>query len=222
MGLDTLNEFLPKDTDPVSMGDDAIRETRAATKQSFGLEHFLNGYHKIPSGTTAVRPPAGNLGRLYWNTDRNQLEFDCGDRWAASPQTRSMSGGIIASGPVVYNSGGAQEVQLHSAWIDSGGLANPTYNQVHCPTYDCWVILTGHLETNVTGSLGNVLALEGFNGTAWYAITSDYENIASVLHVCACLTEPAGRQFRLTYTNATGKTATVSLAWLTIATLGAT
>jgi hypothetical protein len=81
MGLDTLDENRPRDSDPVSLGDDAIRETRASIKQSFGVEHYLDGQHKIPIGTTAVRPAAAKAGRLYFNTTTQLLEFDTGTAW---------------------------------------------------------------------------------------------------------------------------------------------
>ena len=58
-GLETLDEAAPRDTDAVSLGDDAIRETRQKTKTSVGVEHYLDGRHKVPGGTTAERPEIG-------------------------------------------------------------------------------------------------------------------------------------------------------------------
>ena len=80
-GLETLDEAAPRDTDPVSLGDDAIRETRQKTKTSVGLEHYLDGPHKLPSGTTAARPAAGRAGRVYFNTDTKSIEYDNGTAW---------------------------------------------------------------------------------------------------------------------------------------------
>jgi hypothetical protein len=84
MGLDTLDETKPFDTDPVSLGDDAIRETRASTKQSFGLEHWLSGEHKIMIGAPAARPTTGKPGRLFINSLSNVIEYDNGSAWVAS------------------------------------------------------------------------------------------------------------------------------------------
>lgn len=81
MGLDTLDETKPYDTDLVSSGDDEIRLTRAATKQSFGFEHNLAGPHKFIVGSTAARPAAGYVGRLYINSDTRNIEYDNGSVW---------------------------------------------------------------------------------------------------------------------------------------------
>ena len=62
-GLETLDEAAPRDTDPVSLGDDAIRETRQKTKTSVGLEHYLDGPHKIPRWS-AERTPSS---RSSWS-----------------------------------------------------------------------------------------------------------------------------------------------------------
>jgi hypothetical protein len=87
MGLDTLDETKPYDTDPVSLGDDEIRLTRAATKQSFGLEHFLSGEHKFIIGSSDIRPPAGKAGRLFVNTSNNVIEYDNGTAWVQTGAT---------------------------------------------------------------------------------------------------------------------------------------
>jgi hypothetical protein len=85
MGLDTLDETKPFDTDPVSLGDDEIRATRAATKQSFSMEHYLSGEHGFPiGGPTTNRPAAGKVGRLFINTSNNTVEYDNGSTWIAT------------------------------------------------------------------------------------------------------------------------------------------
>lgn len=79
--LSTLDELSPRDTEPVSTGDDAIRQTREAIKTTVGVEHDLStGYHKLLSGDSASRPPSGKDGRLYINTVTG-LECDNGTAW---------------------------------------------------------------------------------------------------------------------------------------------
>ena len=49
---------------------------------SFGLEeHSEEGYHKIPIGTLANRPNFGYAGRLFFDTDGNDLYIDTGQQW---------------------------------------------------------------------------------------------------------------------------------------------
>src|SRR5215831_7799008 len=79
--LSTLDDTQPPDTQQVAQGAARIRETRNATKTSFGIEHFLTGEHKIPVGTTAARPAAGHAGRLYINIDLIKLQYDAGGAW---------------------------------------------------------------------------------------------------------------------------------------------
>lgn len=80
--LSTLDELSPRDSDPVSQGDDAIRQTREAIKTTMALEHDLaSGVHKIPSGASSVRPVAGKAGRLFMNTQTGVLEYDTGTEW---------------------------------------------------------------------------------------------------------------------------------------------
>ncbi|PWT76631.1 MAG: hypothetical protein C5B60_03865 [Chloroflexi bacterium] len=206
----------------MSLGDDAIRETRASTKQSFGVEHFLDGPHKIPAGTTAARPAAGRLGRLWWNTDTNLIEYDAGDRWASPAQGKAMAGGIMNETPRAYPSGVASEVVMPVTWADSGGLAYPQYNQMHMPPFDCWVIMHGKIMVDGAGGLGEVLNLEGWDNArqVWYNISSIYGITASVYETTAFYPMPAGRPIRLVYVNATGVTRTVTEARLTLGILG--
>lgn len=80
--LSTLDDNSPRDSEPVALGDDAIRQTREAIKTTIGLEHDLvNGIHRIPVGTTSARPPAGKEGRLYGNSEVSRIEYDTGAEW---------------------------------------------------------------------------------------------------------------------------------------------
>ena len=74
--LSTLDETKPASSDLVSEGDDRIRETRVAIKTSFAIEHALGGVHKFNVGNTASRPAAGNVGRIYVNTQTNKIDYD--------------------------------------------------------------------------------------------------------------------------------------------------
>lgn len=88
--LSTLDVTQPPDSQAVSQGAARIRETRDATVTSFGIEHALAGMHKIPLGTTAARPAAGNAGRLYINTDLGLLQYDSGSAWLNLSATNSV------------------------------------------------------------------------------------------------------------------------------------
>jgi hypothetical protein len=95
MGLDTLDETRPFDTDPVSLGDDAIRETRKAIKDSFFIEHYLTGEHGFAIGNPATgRPPPGKLGRLFINTVNNNIEYDNGSSWVATASTSAAGSSV--------------------------------------------------------------------------------------------------------------------------------
>jgi|SRR5215467_13773212 len=91
MALDTLDPNRPLDGDALSLGDDAIRETRQAMIDSFKVEHTLAGIHTIPLGTTATRPTAGTPGRLFLNTSTGLIEVDNGSVWVANRASIPMS-----------------------------------------------------------------------------------------------------------------------------------
>jgi len=111
--LSTLDPSQPPDVQLVAEGAQRIRETRDQTRNSFGngtgvggtfAEHYLNGPHQFPLGTTAARPVAGNAGRLYINTDNPHLDYDNGASWnvlgggSAGPLQKSTSAFIASSG----------------------------------------------------------------------------------------------------------------------------
>lgn len=102
--LSTLDVRSPRDTELVSLGDDAIRATKEAIKTSVRQEHSLvSGVHQIPTGTS--RPPAGNAGRLFMNSQTKLLEYDTGSEWrtvspAISEQIQ-IQPVVNVAGPVV-------------------------------------------------------------------------------------------------------------------------
>jgi len=126
MGLDTLDETKPLDTDPVSFGDDEIRLTRAATKQSFGLEHWLSGEHKYIVGTSSARPAAGKRGRLFVNSSNNTIEYDNGSAWIATGATL-VSGSV---GPNELANGAVTNVKLADNSITSAKIVDGTITAV--------------------------------------------------------------------------------------------
>ena len=80
--LSTLDARSPRDTDSVTLGDDAIRQTKEATKSTIRVEHALTGgVHTIPTGNLGTRPPTGHPGRLFMNTQTLRLEQDVGNAW---------------------------------------------------------------------------------------------------------------------------------------------
>jgi len=78
--LAQLDETRPLNSDNLSAGDDAIRETRLAIKTTFAVEHTLIGAHVLPNGTTAARPAPGT-GRLYINNDLGRVQFAVSGAW---------------------------------------------------------------------------------------------------------------------------------------------
>jgi len=122
MGLDSLDETKPLDTDPVSFGDDEIRKTRAATKESFGLEHWLSGEHKYIVGAAAARPSAGKVGRLFINSSNNTIEYDNGSAWIATGATL-VSGSV---GPNELANGAVSTVKLADNSVTSAKIVDGT------------------------------------------------------------------------------------------------
>ncbi len=225
MGLDTLDEFSPRDTDPVSLGDDAIRATRAATKQSFGLEHYLDGAHKIPSGTQAARPAAGRVGRVYFNTDTNGTEFDNGTQWITRASVKALSGSIYNPATRSYGQGIKQEVVMPQVWVDSsaGALVNAPFNQVHGPNYACWATVSGEIQLDGNGASGQNLNLEWWNPAGQWNILGTLLSAdvnATTFVVCVFRPIIANAQFRLTYRNVSGSNRNMSWASLSIGILG--
>lgn len=79
--LSTLDPLAPPGSEDRSLGDDRIRETRAAILGSFGIEHALTGEHKFLMGALSGIPTAGHAGRLFVDTTNNQVLIDDGAKW---------------------------------------------------------------------------------------------------------------------------------------------
>src|SRR5437773_4202507 len=86
--LSTLDPTAPLDTDPASQGALQIRTERADILGWAAVEHALTGPHKFLVGGTGSIPAAGNMGRIYINTDINALMYDTGSAWI------TLGGGI--------------------------------------------------------------------------------------------------------------------------------
>lgn len=175
MGLDTLDEFSPRDTDPVSLGDDAIRATRAATKQTVGVEHYLDGPHKIPYGTVALRPAAGRIGRLYINTDSHRLEYDNGSAWISIVDQKAQSTILWHTTPMQVVNGSGIELPFDNVLSDPGGYANATYHQIIMPANSVCLV-TVHLAWDgiFGGGLGVGTQIEQHDGTNWQVLVTEF------------------------------------------------
>jgi hypothetical protein len=79
--LTTLDPLAPPGGEDISLGDDRIRETRAAILGSFGIEHNLSGVHKIPNGAPGALPASGNAGRVFIDTTNGYPLLDTGSAW---------------------------------------------------------------------------------------------------------------------------------------------
>jgi hypothetical protein len=205
MGLDTLDEFSPKDTDPVSLGDDAIRLTRSATKQSVGLEHYLDGVHKFPSGTTAARPAAGRAGRLYFNTDRKENQYDNGSAWFGVGD-RLAQATILwhSTGFVIGSSGVPVEIPFDYVIDDPGGFASISYHQIIQPDNSIGMV-SAYIEfTTGIGGYGAILAIQQYTGTTWYPLVQAYSQNVQFLNVNTVVDSRWGNPLRAVVTNASG------------------
>jgi hypothetical protein len=204
MGLDTLDEFSPKDTDPVSLGDDAIRATRAATKQSVGVEHYLDGPHKIPQGTAAARPAAGRAGRLYFDTDTKGIEYDTGSSWL-SYRDRKAQASILWHSAAVSIPAGAQRYEIPFDYIidDPGGFASTQYHQIIQPATSIGMV-SAYAEFTGVGGYGVILAIEQWDpgGSVWYPLVQNWTANQNFVSVNTIVDSRWGTQLRCTATNA--------------------
>jgi len=204
MGLDTLDEFSPKDTDPVSLGDDAIRLTRSATKQSVGLEHYLNGTHKFPSGTTAARPAAGQVGRIYFNNDRKESQYDNGSAWIGVGDRLAQATILWHSTGFVCGAGAGIEIPFDYVIDDPGGFASVAYHQIIQPT-NAIGIVSSYIEfTGAIGGYGAILAIQQWTGSAWYPLVQAWSANVQFLNVNTMVDSRWGQQLRCVVTNASG------------------
>lgn len=205
MALDTLDEFSPKDTDPVSLGDDAIRLTRAATKQSVGLEHYLDGAHKIPGGPVSGRPAAGRAGRLYFNTDLRNAEYDTGLAWS-SPADAKATACILWHAPQIAIPSGAVafEIPFDAVLFDAYGYASTQYHQIIQPANSVGFV-TAYLEfAEAIGGFGATMAIQQYSGSAWANLVQSWSTTVQFLNVTTMVDSQWGAPLRVVVTNASG------------------
>ncbi len=207
MGLDTLDEFSPKDTDPVSLGDDAIRQTRAATKQSVGLEHYLDGAHKIPGGAQSVRPAAGRAGRLYFNTDIKSAEYDTGSAWS-SPADAKATATILWHGANIPCTGSEQEIPFDAIIDDPGGYANVQYHQIIMPANSMGIVTSFIQLDTAPGGYGAVLTIQQWDpgGSKWYPVAQAYEGPVQFFNCTTMVDSRWGTQLRCIFSGPAGRT----------------
>jgi hypothetical protein len=211
MGLDTLDEFSPRDTDPVSLGDDAIRLTRAATKQSVGLEHYLNGVHKIPAGTTATRPAAGQAGRLYFNTDVKGAEYDDGSVWQSASDRKATATILWHSAGFAIGAGATAEIPFDYIIDDPGGYAATAYHQISMPANSMGIV-TAFLQLDApAGGYGGILSIEQFDpgGQVWYTAAQNWNAVVALFNCTTMVDSRWGTQLRCTFVNAGTATRTI-------------
>lgn len=204
-GLETLDEFAPRDTDPVSLGDDAIRETRQKTKASVGLEHYLDGPHRIPQGATGVRPAAGRAGRIYFNSDTKAVEYDNGAAWQSTAEQKARA--TILWHPTqqqIINSGVAFHFPFDTIIDDPGGYADLQNKRIMQPANSIG-IASAYLEfaPPTNAGFGIIVAIEQHDGTAWRTLVQNWVYSVSFGTVTAMVDSRWGLPLRVTVLNAT-------------------
>lgn len=204
MGLDTLDEFSPKDTDPVSLGDDAIRLTRAATKQSVGLEHYLDGAHRIPGGPQYARPAAGRAGRLYYNTDIKSAEYDDGVAWQSPADSKATATLLWHGTAVPVPSGATVEIPFDYIIDDPGGYAAIQYHQIAMPANSMGIVTAFIQMDTAVGGYGGILTIEQWDpgGARWWPAAQAYESTNQFFNCTTMVDSRWGSQLRCTFLNA--------------------
>lgn len=92
-GLESLTGDDPSGGESPTQGDNRIRELTQKTKESVSKEHTLSGIHAIMSGTSTVRPAAGNEGRFYILTNsgvEKELQYDNGSTWESITKNQTV------------------------------------------------------------------------------------------------------------------------------------
>lgn len=89
--LSQINDAMPTDTDFLTAGDDQIRQVRQSMSDTFIVEHWLNGEHRIPYGASANRPAPGSVGRMFIEQGRG-IERDYGNTWILASMLSGLGG----------------------------------------------------------------------------------------------------------------------------------
>lgn len=173
--LDTLDENQPDATKTGADLDNAIRDTRKSIKDTYDLEHSLTGEHSFFKGNTAARPPAGHLGRIYFNTQTGDIEYDDGAVWAGIGFFTKRFNTIMYVGDGNVNQAiinvGFQPtcvillpVAGGNSYIKTDSFANPNSFKVQ----DGSIVATGIMTFDVDGFTVGILANAG--GISYAAI----------------------------------------------------
>lgn len=167
----------PLGSDPVSQGDDRIREMKAAIQAALrgqtteGLEAIFPGSapttapvyrYRGLKGTTGARPASGQYG-LYYNTTLNILQRDNGSSWdniGVNPETEAIhevvAGALASSSGVVtldettnsFDVTGTEAITQIAGW--SAGIVRIKWASARIITYHATnLILQGAVSRNV-------------------------------------------------------------------------
>jgi hypothetical protein len=211
-GLETLDEATPRDTDAVSLGDDAIRETRQKTKTSVGVEHYLDGRHKVPGGTTAERPAAGAVGRVYFNVDTKTMEYDDGTIWSSLADAKARATILWHPGDLVVPNGSTYEIPFDTIIDDPGGFGYVQYHQIIQPANSMGMV-SAYVETAGTpGGFGMSLAIQQYDLSAppqWRVLAQQLSTGPAFINLTTMVDSRWGVALRVVLVNATGGNITI-------------
>lgn len=156
----------PLATDPVSSGDDQIRELKTDVQAALKANNATLGdagafpgadvanpkfHYRGLKGTTAQRPAAGNYG-LYYNTDLNLFERDNGTTWETVGNSN-----IFLNRPSFYSTD-SQNIIIPASTL------NPAYVKISNVIYKNTSDLV--VDSSVSGANG--LDTGTFNGSTTY------------------------------------------------------
>ena len=204
-GLESLNPNAPVDSDPVSLGDDAIRETRSKTITTVGVEHYLDGPHKLPSGTTSARPAAGRSGRVYFNTDSKSTEYDDGTAWQGYT-TRKAAATILWHGTNVGLTGSPIEIPFDYIIDDPGGYASTQYHQIVMPPNSMGIVTSFVQLDAAPGGYGATLNIEQWDGGTWQQVATSYNQATQFFNCTSMVDSRWGQNLRATFLGPPGRT----------------
>jgi hypothetical protein len=210
-GLETLDETLPRDTDPVSLGDDTIRETRQKTKTSFSAEHYLDGPHKIPSFTNATRPPAGRVGRVAYNTDTKSMEYDNGTTWMGIADATARAT-ILSHLATFTIASGANAFELPFDFVidDPWNYALTGNHQINQPD-NSMGIATAYVEFSPGPDVyGVLISIQQLESGSWINLAQHHSGPTTYLNVTTLVDSRWGKPLRCVLSNLTSKTISIA------------
>jgi hypothetical protein len=164
--LSDLDILVPAASDPVSGGDDAIRDTRRQVRNWADIEHARTGEHTFVVGAPASRPAVGNAGRIWIDTTNKRLERDDGSAWNILHSVYSARAHTDAFAALTGSFSTVQTLAILDADTSVGGnilvLGRVTF-------------LNSDADTNYTASLqlkvdGSIINPGAFFGTAFAGV----------------------------------------------------